>query len=243
MGDFIKVTYNKQNRLRPLARVVCFAFFMLAGVVRGAEAFVLTGGDTDGNPAATLVAGSEAFSLTSGDTVPPTPHSARKAIILSAVLPGAGQVYNHQAWKIPIIYGALAGVGYYTYSNYTQMKFYKDEYLYRVNNNGASLHPDDVDVTATPTSNIYNLYETYNKTFQLSVIITVAVYGLNLVDAYVFGHLFDFQISDDLSLNVSPSLLPTMQGQGSGAGLPHAGMSIHPSSLSLIPAASLTLRF
>ena len=52
-------------------------------------------------------------------------HSAKKALILSAVLPGAGQVYNRQAWKIPIIYAAIGGVGYYTYSNYTQMKLYK----------------------------------------------------------------------------------------------------------------------
>ena len=42
--------------------------------------------------------------------------------------------------------------------------------------------------------------------------ITVAIYGLNLIDAYVFGHLFDFQISDDLSLNMSPGLQPTPTG-------------------------------
>ena len=56
-------------------------------------------------------------------------HSPQRAIILSAVLPGAGQVYNRQAWKIPIIYAALGGIGYYTYNNYSQMKYYKDEYL------------------------------------------------------------------------------------------------------------------
>ena len=44
------------------------------------------------------------------------------------------------------------------------------------------------------------------------IIITVAIYGLNLVDAYVFGHLFDFQISDDLSMNMVPALQPTPMG-------------------------------
>jgi len=160
------------------------------------------------------------------------PHSAKKALILSAVLPGAGQVYNGQAWKIPIIYAGLGGVAYYTYSNYTQMKLYKEEYLYRVNNDGATLHPDDPNIANDPTSNIYNLYEDYNKTFQLSVIIAAAVYGLNLLDAYVFGHLYDFQITDDLTLNISPELLPySTLGGAFGTGLGFA------------PAASIRLRF
>ena len=155
-------------------------------------------------------------------------HSPKKALILSAVLPGAGQVYNKQAWKIPIIYAALGGVGYYTYSNFTQMKYYKDEYLYRVNHNDVTQYPDDPDMVATPTSNIYNMYQTYDKTFQLSVIIAVAVYGLNLLDAYVYGHLFDFQISDDLTLNLSPMVIGTPN---------------YNTGLSFAPAASFKLRF
>ena len=160
------------------------------------------------------------------------PHSAKKALILSAVLPGAGQVYNGQAWKIPIIYAAIGGIGYYTYSNYVQMKYYKDEYLYRVNHDGASLHPDDAELATTPTTNVYNLYETYDKTFQLSVIISVAVYGLNLLDAYVFGHLYDFQITDDLTLNVAPQLLPCTPAFGTQA-----------MAFGFVPAASVRLKF
>lgn len=153
-------------------------------------------------------------------------HSPTRALLLSVILPGAGQVYNRQAWKIPVIYAALGGISYYTYTNYTQMRYYRDEYLYRVAHGDQSQYPDDPDMVATPTSNIYNMYEAYNQTFQLSVIITVAIYGINLLDAYVFGHLFDFQISDDLSLNISPSLVPPLA-----------------SPSSFLPAASLTLRF
>ncbi len=156
-------------------------------------------------------------------------HSPNKALILSAVLPGAGQAYNHQAWKIPIVYAALGGMGYYTLYNYREMKSYKDEYLYRVNHDDTPL---EADYAAFPTSNIYNLYETYNKSFQLSVIITVAVYGLNLIDAYVFGHLFDFQITDDLTLNVSPELLPSGGGKLWGN-----------NGFSFVPAASIRLTF
>ena len=151
-----------------------------------------------------------------------TEHSAKKALILSAILPGAGQVYNKQAWKIPIIYAAFGGVSYFTYTNYTQMKLHKEEYLYRVNNDGAFLHSE---FSNKPTSNIYNLYEAYNKTFQLSIIITVAIYGLNLLDAYIFGHLFDFQISDDLSLNMMPAAL-TSFGQQRPCVFPGAVISL-----------------
>lgn len=130
-------------------------------------------------------------------------HSATKALLWS-LLPGAGQVYNHQAWKIPIIYTAFAGVGYFIYTNGTNMVKFKKEYLYRVNNDGATQWAAYANY---PTSNIYNLYQAYNKNFQLSVIIAAAFYGLNLIDAYVFGHLFDYDISDDISLRAAPTML------------------------------------
>lgn len=126
-----------------------------------------------------------------------------------SILPGAGQVYNHQAWKVPIIYGAFAGVGYFIYDNYKAMRLFKDEYLYRVNNNDQPLNED---YAAYPTSNISELYNSYNHSFQLMVVIAVGVYGLNLLDAYVFGHLFDFTIDDDISLNFTPSIQPTPTG-------------------------------
>lgn len=135
-------------------------------------------------------------------------HSANKALALS-LIPGAGQVYNKQVWKIPIIYGALGAMGYFTYDNYQKMSVFKEEYLYRVNNNGQTLSSD---LAEYPTQNIYNMYESYNKDFQLMIIISVAVYGVNLIDAYVFGHLFDYQIDDDISMSIMPSMIPTIDG-------------------------------
>ncbi len=135
-------------------------------------------------------------------------HSANKALCLS-ILPGAGQVYNHQAWKIPIIYGAFAGMGYLIYTNYASMKMFKDEYLYRVNNFD---NPSLEGYESYPTTSIYSLYNNYNKNFQLMIIITAGIYALNLVDAYVFGHLFDFQIDDNISMAFTPALQPTPLG-------------------------------
>lgn len=147
--------------------------------------------------------------------VVPQEHSANKALMLS-FLPGAGQIYNGQAWKVPIIYGAFAGMGYFIHYNYTRMTMFRDEYLYRVNNDGAT-NLDDY--ASYPTSNIYSLYNSYNRDFQLMVIITVGIYALNLIDAYVFGHLYDFQIDDNLSLGFSPSLMPTVAGLQPTVGL------------------------
>ena len=130
-------------------------------------------------------------------------HSATTALLWS-LLPGAGQVYNHQAWKIPIIYAGFAGVGYFVYTNGTNMAKFKKEYLYRVNHDGA---PQLAGYANYPTSNIYNIYQAYNRYFQLSIIVGVAFYGLNLIDAYVFGHLFTYDISDDISLHASPAML------------------------------------
>ena len=154
-------------------------------------------------------AADSAFVLTKGvQKVVPEEHSATKALMLS-LLPGGGQVYNGQAWKIPVIYGALATVGYFAYYNYDRMTMFKDEYLYRVNNNGAT---NLADYASYPTSNIYSLYNSYNRDFQLMIIIAAGIYALNLIDAYVFGHLYDFQIDDDISLALSPALVPGVMG-------------------------------
>ena len=102
------------------------------------------------------------------------------------------------------------------------MKAFKDEYLSR----RAGNEPQLEGYTNYPVTSIYNLYQSNNKSFQTFVLITVAVYGLNLIDAYVFGHLYDFQVSDDLSLNLAPSF---------------AIDPVNPAGLS--PTLQLTLRF
>ena len=142
-------------------------------------------------------------------------HSARKALLLS-LLPGAGQVYNGQAWKVPIIYGSFAGMGYLIHYNYQKTAFFKDEYLYRVNHDGAA---QDANYANYSTTNIYNLYNSYNRNYQLMIIITVGIYALNLIDAYVFGHLYDFRIDDNLSMNFMPTLQPTPEGWLPSVGL------------------------
>ena len=147
--------------------------------------------------------------------VVPEEHSATKALLLS-LIPGGGQIYNRQVWKVPIIYGIFAGMGYFIHYNYDKMSSYRDEYLYRVNNGGAS---QNVEYAGLPQSSVYSLYNSYNRDFQLMCVITVGVYLLNLVDAYVFGHLYGFQINDDLSLNFGPTVQATPMGIQPAVGL------------------------
>ena len=138
------------------------------------------------------------------DTVPAVPqHSPTKAMWMSVVLPGLGQVYNKQAWKIPIIYGGAAGVTYFAITNYRSREKFKNELINRQNGNTDALleryanYPDD---------NIYSLYQSYNRSFQLSLVIGGVFYALNIIDAYVYGHLFDFEITDDISLHLRPNV-------------------------------------
>ena len=131
------------------------------------------------------------------------PHNPTKALLLS-IIPGAGQIYNGQAWKMPVFYAALGAVGYLVYTNYSDMMMFKNEYL-SIGYYGKSTLEGYM---GYPGSSIYNLYQSSNKNFQLYILITAAVYAFNLLDAYVFGHLYDFQVSDDLSLAPSLALVP-----------------------------------
>lgn len=151
---------------------------------------------------------------------PTKEHNPTKALLLS-LIPGAGQIYNGQAWKVPIFYAALGAVGYLVYTNYNEMMMFKNEYL-SIGYNGRSTLEG---YSGYPGSSIYNMYQTSNKNFQRYVLISLAVYGFNLLDAYVFGHLYDFQVSDDLSLNVSPSLTPIPSSNAAMA--PSLSLSFH----------------
>ncbi|MBQ7711299.1 MAG: hypothetical protein IJT39_05670 [Bacteroidales bacterium] len=157
--------------------------------------------------------------LVTPDSVQPQPiantlseemHSPRKALFLS-FLPGAGQVYNGQAWKVPIIYGGFAAAGYFIYYNYNKMVDFRDEYLWRIKGGEPQLEG----YTNYPDNSIYNYYQSYNQSFQLAIIFSVIIYSLNLVDAFVYGHLYEFQINDDISMSLHPNVQPLPLGTSS----------------------------
>ena len=139
------------------------------------------------------------------------PHSPTKATIMSACLPGLGQIYNGKWWKVPIVYAGLGGLGYLAYSNYYQYKSYLHAYEFKTGD-----LPDGVTLTEYETelanryadSQLQTYKESYRRDFELYTIITVAWYGLNIIDACVDGHLYTYDISDDLSFSIDPFLQP-----------------------------------
>ena len=134
------------------------------------------------------------------------------AAIMSACLPGLGQIYNRKWWKVPIVYAGLGGLGYFSYRNFSEYRSYLHAYEYKTGD-----LPEGVTLTDYETqlanryaeSQLQTYKESYRRNFELFTILTAVWYGLNIVDAVVDGHLYTYDISDDLSINVDPYLRPT----------------------------------
>lgn len=149
------------------------------------------------------------------DTVKIVPkHDPKKATIRSAILPGLGQAYNREYWKIPIVYGALGvPAGFYIYNN-TWYKRSKDAYEIRVANDTVSpIHPR---LQPLATDRLRFLRNSFRRDRDYSVLYFFIAWALNVVDATVFGHLKDFDVSPDLSLKIKPAINPSSAQSSAG---------------------------
>ncbi|MES2761267.1 MAG: DUF5683 domain-containing protein [Bacteroidota bacterium] len=125
--------------------------------------------------------------------------NARKATIMSACLPGLGQIYNRKYWKAPVIYAALGGLGYWGVSNHIKYKYYSD--------NLKAIYDDDantVNSTLYSSDQLVTQKKYYQKYRDIAIIVGALVYLVNIIDANVDAHLKTFDITDDLSLQVNP---------------------------------------
>ena len=148
---------------------------------------------------------SQAAKLVSDTTKKTSVHSPKKAVILSAIIPGLGQAYNKKYWKIPIVYAALGTTIYIFDYNNKLYKEYKRSYISKTYTD--TLHGKIFDPHPDKSVSQVQEYEiTYHKHRDLSVILTALFYTLNIADAYVDAHLMSFDVSDNLSLNILPSL-------------------------------------
>ena len=137
------------------------------------------------------------------------PHSAKVATIMSACLPGLGQIYNGRWWEVPIVYAGLGGLGYLCYNNYSNYSLYLDAYRFSTGD-ATDVSPKAQELAGRYSSSQLQTYkESYRRDFEFYSILTLAWYGLNILDACVYGHLYSYDISDDLSLSVDPYLKPT----------------------------------
>lgn len=128
-------------------------------------------------------------------------HKPNKATFMSSLVPGLGQYYNQKYWKIPIIYGGFTGLIYYaSYNNYVYKK-YRREYKWATDD-------DERTVSQYPAANTERLKDTWRRYRDICFIGIGALYLLQVIDANVDAHFFDFTIDKDLSIKADPILMP-----------------------------------
>ncbi|NDC77384.1 MAG: hypothetical protein EBZ67_05875 [Chitinophagia bacterium] len=151
----------------------------------------------------------------STDTASKVKSYAARAALRSTIFPGAGQVYNRKYWKLPLVYGALAiPVGAFAY-NLDWYRKCREAYSIRYHNDTSVVTPDlpingiDQQLLPLSTQSLRLYRNEFRKNVDLSVLALLAVWGLNVVDAAVDGHLRSFDVSDQLSLRLEPMPTPT----------------------------------
>ena len=124
-----------------------------------------------------------------------------KAAFYSAILPGAGQFYNKKYWKIPIVWGAI-GTGVYFYiRNDKQFDRYRDAYKRRL----AGFTDDEFsDANGNPlisNDGLVRAQQQFRRNKEVSLLVTLGLYALNIIDANVDAHLLQFNVDENLSLS------------------------------------------
>jgi len=144
--------------------------------------------------------------LDSTSKPPINPLSPAKAAFYSAILPGLGQAYNKKYWKIPLVYAAL-GTGIYIYlDNDKEYKRYRDAYKSRLAGfNDDEFWGTDINDNPLSTPNISNdalirAQRTLSRNREISLLVTIGFYALNIIDANVDAHLLQYNIDENLAL-------------------------------------------
>lgn len=148
-------------------------------------------------------------------------HSPSGALWRAAVAPGWGQVYNRQYLKLPFLYAAIGGLVYLVVDINDEYLLYRRAFLYKsfqelvdtgqlAENPNLDLKPFYDELAGQfgeiPSDPIRNRRDNLRRNRDLSVVGIGLVYGLSILDAYISAHLLDFDIGEDLTLSVLPSL-------------------------------------
>lgn len=146
----------------------------------------------------------------------------KRALWLSLIIPGAGQIYNRKYWKLPIVYGGFVGCAYALTWNNQMYHDYSQAYMDIMDNDPTTqsynqfLH---LGVTIDEANKEYyqELFrkrkDRYRRWRDMSVFVMIGIYALSVIDAYVDASLSEFDISDDLSFSVEPTVINDQQSR------------------------------
>lgn len=142
------------------------------------------------------------------------PLAPSKAAFFSAVLPGLGQIYNKRYWKVPIVYAVIGtGVYAYVYNDDLYDRFraafkrrragFNDDEFWDLRTPGDGMIPETPDLDL---EDLQNQQERYQRDRDLALLLTIAMYALNIVDANVDAHLKQFNVDENLTFDLQPYL-------------------------------------
>lgn len=126
-------------------------------------------------------------------------HSPKRAALYSAVIPGLGQIYNKKYWKLPIVYATVGTATYFAIDFHKEFLRYKNAYIIR-DKGGAD------EFSELSSDALINEMDRWTKYRDLCIAATALFYLLNILDASVDAYLFDFDVSDNISINLSPPI-------------------------------------
>lgn len=135
-------------------------------------------------------------------------HSPRTATLLSMALPGAGQVYNKQYWKVPIIYGAGVTIYYFwdTYNGYYHR--FKTAHEMKVQGRFDEVEEEFKDDVLWDEERLSLNRDHFRRLRDYQIIFFGLTYFANIVDAMVDAHLLYYDVSDDLTMQIQPGITP-----------------------------------
>ena len=151
------------------------------------------------------------------DSIIEKQHSPKKAALMSACLPGLGQIYNKKYWKLPIVYAGFGVLTYFIIFNADEYMNYKCAYIEDINNNENGNY--QVLVKKYTSDELLSAREYYRRNLEISCLLTGLFYILTIVDAAVDAHLFSYNINNDLSLKLDPVITGPMFNQQFTSGI------------------------
>ncbi len=136
--------------------------------------------------------------------------SPAKAAMLSATLPGLGQIYNGKYWKLPIIYGGFGTLVYFVDFNSSEYRKWREAWVARVDGNPNTI--DDFPLHSTDV--LERAMNYYRRNLEITYMLAAALYLLNILDASVDAHLMHFDVGEELSLGMQTCTMPGGQYTG-----------------------------